>query len=141
MGSKTTFESLNAKFAHQLMRQEPGWRWREPLANYVRAPRPGPCLAQHKLACDNSSSHRSPDSRLREQIMFEPLKLQDAYVNIRSKFPQADVLLFGPAFFSKAHQVGFSLESMCEESHSRVSLGRQTPCREARVRRHVFSAC
>lgn len=58
--------------AHQLMRQEPGWRWRDPLANY---------------------------------IMFEPLKLQDAYVTIRSKFPQVDVLLFGPAFFSKAHQV------------------------------------
>ena len=42
MGSKTTFESLNAKFAHQLMRQEPGWRWRDPLANYVRTPRPCP---------------------------------------------------------------------------------------------------
>lgn len=76
----------------------------------------------------------------REQIMFEPLKLQDAYVNIRSKFPQVDVLLFGPAFFSKAHQVGLQLESMCEESHSRALLGRHTPCAKARVR-HVFRAC
>jgi hypothetical protein len=66
--------------------------------------------------------------------MFEPLKLQDAYVNIRSKFPQVEVLLFGPAFFSKAHQVGFEPESMCEESHSRASLGRHTACRKARVR-------
>lgn len=35
VGSKTIFESLNAKFAHQLMREEPGWRWRDPLAVYL----------------------------------------------------------------------------------------------------------
>jgi len=72
VGNHTMFESLNAKFAHQLMRAEPGWKWRDPLAVY---------------------------------IMFEPLKLQEAYVTIRNKYPQLDALLFGPEFFVKAHQI------------------------------------
>lgn len=37
--------------------------------------------------------------------MFEPLKLQEAYVTIRNKYPQLDALLFGPEFFVKAHQI------------------------------------
>lgn len=35
VGNRTTFESLNAKFAHSLARDEPGWTWRDPLATYV----------------------------------------------------------------------------------------------------------
>lgn len=35
VGNHTMFESLNAKFAHQLMRAESGWRWRDPLAVYI----------------------------------------------------------------------------------------------------------
>lgn len=37
--------------------------------------------------------------------MFEPLKLQEAYVTIRNAHPQLDVLLFGPEFFVKAHHI------------------------------------
>lgn len=35
VGNRTTYESLNAKFAHSLAKDEPGWRWRDPLATYV----------------------------------------------------------------------------------------------------------
>jgi len=35
VGRKTTHESLNAKFAHQLAKGEEGWLWREPGTQYV----------------------------------------------------------------------------------------------------------
>ncbi|XRA98165.1 alpha-N-acetyl-neuraminate alpha-2,8-sialyltransferase [Pycnococcus provasolii] len=35
VGNRTTYESLNAKFAHSLAKDEAGWRWRDPLATYV----------------------------------------------------------------------------------------------------------
>jgi len=72
LGNHTMFESLNAKFANQLMRSDPAWRWRDPLAIY---------------------------------ILFEPLKLQEVYATIRAKYSQIDILLFGPEFFVKAHQI------------------------------------
>ncbi len=31
VGSRTTFESLNAKHAHSLQAGEPDWLWRDPM--------------------------------------------------------------------------------------------------------------
>eukprot|EP00242_Pyramimonas_sp_CCMP2087_P004076 CAMPEP_0198219834 /NCGR_PEP_ID=MMETSP1445-20131203/76443_1 /TAXON_ID=36898 /ORGANISM="Pyramimonas sp., Strain CCMP2087" /LENGTH=354 /DNA_ID=CAMNT_0043897393 /DNA_START=504 /DNA_END=1565 /DNA_ORIENTATION=+ len=72
IGNHTMFESLNAKFAHQLMRGDGSWQWRDPLAVY---------------------------------ILFEPLKLQDAYVAIKTKYPSLDVMMFSPEFFVRVHQI------------------------------------
>mmetsp|Transcript_41658 Transcript_41658/g.50513 ORF Transcript_41658/g.50513 Transcript_41658/m.50513 type:complete len:450 (-) Transcript_41658:883-2232(-) len=82
IGNRTMFESLNAKFAHQLMKGEPGWRWRDPLAVYV---------------------------------LFEPLKLQEAYVTIRQKYPAVDVVLFSPEFFVQAHNIYDRLQENLEK--------------------------
>jgi len=35
VGSRTTFESLNAKFAHALQNEDPDWMWRDPMASYI----------------------------------------------------------------------------------------------------------
>eukprot|EP00899_Mesostigma_viride_P022727 jgi/Mesvir1/3639/Mv14938-RA.3 len=91
VGAKTTFESLNAKFAHALARDGEGsatggapskeWLWRDPLAVFV---------------------------------MFEPLKLREAYVAIRQHFPVVDALLFSPAFFVHAHRIYDALQDELE---------------------------
>ncbi|GBG73724.1 hypothetical protein CBR_g17064 [Chara braunii] len=81
VGNKTTFESLNAKFAHMLRHDDSDWEWRDPPAIFV---------------------------------MFEPFRLKETYVHIRTQFPTIESLLFSPEFFAKAHQIYDRLQDNLE---------------------------
>eukprot|EP00873_Tetraselmis_striata_P039599 jgi/Tetstr1/459863/TSEL_000448.t1 len=72
VGSRTTFESLNAHFAHQLQSEDPEWLWRDPRASY---------------------------------IFFEPLKLKEAYMEIRRRHTGVQTYMFSPAFAYQAHRI------------------------------------